>query len=180
MDLIDMAKCVDCGAKLTILNKSTPERCYPCAKIEFENRDPNRVADIRPLVSEKDASAKKQNAAVEAIMVTTETHPDIGISARLGVITAECAYGMNVFKDVFAGIRNIVGGRSKAVQQTMRDARETVLYELKQEASLLGADAVVAVDLDYVQIGDGGWSMVMLVASGTAVKIDTTKQFSQT
>ncbi|WP_368074100.1 heavy metal-binding domain-containing protein [Sulfitobacter sp. SK025] len=46
------------------------------------------------------------------------------------------------------------------------------LYELKQEASLLGADAVVAVDLDYVQIGDGGWSMVMLVASGTAVKIE--------
>ena len=81
---------------------------------------------------------------------------------------------MNVFKDIFAGIRNIVGGRSKAVQQTMRDARETVLYELKQEASLLGADAVVAVDLDYVQIGDGGWSMVMLVASGTAVKVENT------
>ena len=105
-------------------------------------------------------------------MVTTETHPDICISDRLGIVTAECAYGMNVFKDIFAGIRNIVGGRSKAVQQTMRDARETVLYELKQEASLLGADAVVAVDLDYVQIGDGGWSMIMLVASGTAVRTE--------
>ncbi|SDW74721.1 Uncharacterized conserved protein YbjQ, UPF0145 family [Sulfitobacter pontiacus] len=167
-----MANCVDCGTKLTLLNKSTAERCYPCAKVEFENRDPNRVAAIKPQISEEEAIEKERKASIEAIMVTTETHPDIGISARLGIVTAECAYGMNVFKDVFAGIRNIVGGRSKAIQQTMRDARETVLYELKQEASLLGADAVVAVDLDYVQIGDGGWSMVMLVASGTAVKIE--------
>jgi len=172
MDLIIMADCVDCGTKLTILNKSTAERCYPCAKVEFESRNPNRTGIKKPSVSEGNADETTRKAAIQAITITTETHPNIGISDRLGIVTAECAYGMNVFKDIFAGIRDIVGGRSKAVQQTMRDARETVLYELKQEASLLGADAVVAVDLDYVQIGDGGWSMVMLVASGTAVKVE--------
>tara|TARA_R110002049_G_scaffold73362_2_gene189739 strand:- start:5371 stop:5892 length:522 start_codon:yes stop_codon:yes gene_type:complete len=168
MDLIKMANCIDCGNKLTILNKSTAERCYPCAKIEFENRVP--VPPV-PLQGASSASAG-HDTNIKKIIVTTETYSDLQVIERLGIVTAECAYGMNVFKDIFAGIRNIVGGRSKAIQQTMRDARETVLYELKQEAALLGADAVVAVDLNYVQIGDGGWSMVMLVASGTAVKLE--------
>jgi uncharacterized protein YbjQ (UPF0145 family) len=74
-------------------------------------------------------------------------------------------------KDLFAGVRDIVGGRSKAVQQTMRDARRTALYELKVEADLVGADAVVGVDLDYVELSAAA-SMVMLVASGTAVIIE--------
>ena len=108
-----MANCVDCGTKLTLLNKSTAERCYPCAKVEFENRDPNRVAAINSQISEEDAIEEERKVSIEAIMVTTETHLDIGISQRIGIVTAECAYGMNVFKDVFAGIRNIVGGRSK-------------------------------------------------------------------
>lgn len=87
-------------------------------------------------------------------------------------MTAECAFGMNIFKDLFAGVRNIVGGRSKAVQDTMRDARRTTLYELKKEAHAVGANAVVGVDLDYVELAGAGSSMVMLVASGTAVVIE--------
>ena len=63
----------------------------------------------------------------------------------------------------------MVGGRSEAVQATMRDARETVLYELKREAHQLGANAVVAVSLNYTQIGDQGLNMILLVAVGTAV-----------
>ena len=78
---------------------------------------------------------------------------------------------MNMFKDLFAGVRNIVGGRSEAVQQTMRDSRRTALYELKKEAFQVGANAVVGVDLDYVELSSNG-SMVMLVASGTAVIIE--------
>jgi uncharacterized protein YbjQ (UPF0145 family) len=78
---------------------------------------------------------------------------------------------MNIFKDLFAGVRDIVGGRSEAVQHTMREARKTALHELKREAYLVGANAVVGVDLDYVELSTGG-SMVMLVASGTAVVIE--------
>jgi uncharacterized protein YbjQ (UPF0145 family) len=165
-----MATCVDCDTKLTILNKSTAERCYPCAKAELQARQllEQSPADQNSTNSERISG---RDPAIEAIIVTTEAHTDLVITERLGVVTAECAYGMNAFKDLFASVRNVFGGRSKAVQATMRNARETALYELKEEAARLGADAVIAVDLEYVQIGDGGWSMVMLVASGTAVKV---------
>ncbi len=89
------------------------------------------------------------------------------------MITAECVYGMNIFKDLFSGVRDIFGGRSGAVQNTLRDARKTVLNELKKEAFQLGANAVVAIDLDYSEVSGGGKSMLFLVASGTAVMIET-------
>ena len=79
---------------------------------------------------------------------------------------------MNIFKDLFAGVRDIVGGRSKAVQNTLRDSRRTALYELKKEAYEVGANAVVGVDLDYMELSSGGSGMVILVASGTAVIIE--------
>ena len=115
--------------------------------------------------------ALSEIAAVKAILLTTETAPNLNITKRIEVITAECAFGMNMFKDLFAGVRNIVGGRSEAVQKTMRDSRRTALYELKKEAHAVGANAVVGVDLDYVELSGAG-SMVMLVASGTAVVIE--------
>ncbi|MCZ4258260.1 YbjQ family protein [Sulfitobacter sp. G21635-S1] len=151
-----MAKCKSCGKVLTAYSRRGTDTCRECGPTPEDNQ----------------VALKQREAEIEAIIVTTETHTDMDIRERLGIVTAECAYGMNAFKDLFAGVRNVFGGRSKAVQDTMRDARETVLYELKQEAARLGADAVIAVDLDYVQIGDGGWSMVMLVASGTAVKVE--------
>jgi uncharacterized protein YbjQ (UPF0145 family) len=104
-------------------------------------------------------------------MLTTETAPNLKITKRIEIVTAEVAYGMNIFKDLFAGVRDIVGGRSEAVQKTMRDARRTALYELKKEAHSVGANAVVGVDLDYVEL-QGATNMVMLVASGTAVIIE--------
>lgn len=79
--------------------------------------------------------------------------------------------GLEIRDKVEAGVRDIVGGRSEAVQKTMRDSRKTALYELKAEAHAVGANAVVAVDLDYVELSGAG-SMVMLVASGTAVVIE--------
>lgn len=118
------------------------------------------------------AEREREEAALRAFIITTETQPNIRITKRLGIVSAEVAYGMNVFKDLFSSIRNVVGGRSEAIQKTMRDSRETVLQELKREAHALGANAVVAVDLDYTQIGDSGWSMVLVVATGTAVIVD--------
>lgn len=151
-----MAECKKCGKKLGLLERSSGlcEACLVASMNEYRS------------------SSVQLDAEVSKILITTEMQPDINIKERITIITAECAYGMNVFKDLFAGIRNIVGGRSEAVQKTMRDARETVLYELKKEAHAVGANAVVGVDLDYTQIGDGGWGMVLLVASGTAVRIE--------
>ncbi|WP_323765481.1 YbjQ family protein [Marinovum sp.] len=115
------------------------------------------------------------NAEIEAVILTTETAPNLPVIERIEIVTAECAFGMNMFKDLFAGVRDIFGGRSEAVQSTMRDARRTALYELKKEAHAVGANAVVGVDLDYVELSAAG-SMVMLVASGNAVSLDTRQQ----
>ena len=113
------------------------------------------------------------NMEVKNIMLTTESPPNLNIIKRIDVITAECVYGMNIFRDVFAGVRDIVGGRSGAQQNVLRDARETVLKELRKEAHSIGANAVIAVDLDYNEISGGGKSgMLMVVASGTAVVVE--------
>ena len=117
-----------------------------------------------------EAKEEERASSISSIMLTTETAPNLKIIKRIEIITAECAYGMNIFKDLFAGVRDIVGGRSKAVQETMRDSRRTALYELKKEAYKVGANAVVGVDLDYQEMGKG--TIVLLVASGTAVIIE--------
>ncbi|WP_423906779.1 YbjQ family protein [Candidatus Spongiihabitans sp.] len=94
---------------------------------------------------------------------------DFKIRKRLGIITAECVLGMNIFRDIFAGVRDIVGGRSEATQKVLGDLRITVLNELRKEAYALDANVVVGVDLDYSEFSGGGKSMLFLVASGTAV-----------
>ena len=106
----------------------------------------------------------------QQVLLTTETSVNFEIKERLEIVTAECAFGMQIFKDLFAGVRDIVGGRSAAVQQTLRDSRQVALLELKKEAVLVGGNAVVGVDLNYVELSSAG-SMILLVASGTAVKI---------
>jgi uncharacterized protein YbjQ (UPF0145 family) len=122
--------------------------------------------------AERIQQERQREAEVEAVTLTTEAYPEgLKIAERIEVVTAECAFGMNVFKDLFAGVRDIVGGRSEAVQKTLRDSRRVALYELKKEAFEVGADAVVGVDLDYVELVAAG-NMVLPVASGTAVKLD--------
>ncbi len=87
----------------------------------------------------------------------------------LGIVTGEAILGANIFKDIFAGIRDIVGGRSAAYERELRRAKEIALNEMAEEARSLGANAVVGVDLDYETIGHGGSNMLMVSASGTAV-----------
>jgi uncharacterized protein YbjQ (UPF0145 family) len=105
--------------------------------------------------------------------VILSTTPQIAgreISQYLGIVTGEAILGANIFKDLFAGIRDIVGGRSGAYEQELRRAREIAFQELEAWAQQLGADAVVGIDLDYETVGQGG-SMLMVTASGTAVKL---------
>ena len=106
------------------------------------------------------------------ILLTTETMLEgLHIEERIEVVTAECVFGMNMFRDFFAGIRDVLGGRSAASQKVLRDLRRTCLTELKREALLVNANAVIAIDLDYSEISGDGKSMLFMVASGTAVRI---------
>jgi len=104
------------------------------------------------------------------IVTTTNTLDGRPVQEYLGVVTGEAILGANVFKDLFAGIRDIVGGRSAAYEKELRRARDLALAEMTTQAQGRGATAVIGVDLDYETIGDGG-SMLMVTASGTAVRV---------
>ena len=98
---------------------------------------------------------------------TMEGHP---IQAYLGVVTGEVIVGANLFRDMFASIRDIVGGRANSYERVLADARRQAIEELQAECGSLGGNAVVGVDLDYEVIGKNG-SMLMVSATGTAVRI---------
>ncbi len=104
------------------------------------------------------------------IVTTTPTIEGRTIAEYRGLVTGEAILGANIFKDLFAGIRDIVGGRSGAYEQELAKARTIALQEMEALAASLGADAVVGVDLDYETVGQGG-SMLMVTASGTAVRL---------
>jgi uncharacterized protein YbjQ (UPF0145 family) len=104
------------------------------------------------------------------IISTTTTIESRPVTQYLGVVTGEVIVGANIFKDLFAGIRDIVGGRAGSYETTLRSARDTAFQELEAEATRLGANAVVGVDLDYEVIGKEG-SMLMVSVSGTAVRL---------
>ena len=105
------------------------------------------------------------------ISTTTPTIDGRHILDYKGIVTGEAILGANLFRDLFAGIRDIVGGRSAAYEEELGKARRIALEEMEQEAARLGADAVVGVDLDYEVIGQNG-SMLMVSASGTAVLLE--------
>ncbi len=103
-------------------------------------------------------------------IATTSTLEGRTIVEYKGIVAGEAILGTNIFRDLFAGIRDLVGGRSASYEQVLREARETALRELEEQARSLGADAVVGVDIDYENISTGSsGSMLMVSASGTAV-----------
>jgi uncharacterized protein YbjQ (UPF0145 family) len=102
------------------------------------------------------------------IVTTTPSVEGRRVEAYLGIVVGEAILGANVFRDLFAQVRDIVGGRSAAYEASLAEARETALRELQERAAKLGANAVVGVDLDYEVINN----MLMVSASGTAVRLD--------
>jgi len=104
------------------------------------------------------------------IVTTTNAVDGKTVSDYRGIVTGEAILGTNVFRDFFAGIRDLVGGRSGAYEKVLQDARETAINEMEEQARALGATAVIGVDIDYETISTGSsGSMLMVSASGTAV-----------
>jgi len=90
--------------------------------------------------------------------------------AYKGIVTGESIIGANFVKDFFAGIRDIIGGRSGSYEQVLREAKDTAMAEMQERASSMGANAIVGIDIDYETVGQSG-SMLMVAVSGTAVLI---------
>ena len=104
------------------------------------------------------------------LITTTPTIEGRPIRDYLGLVGGEVIVGADLFKDFFASIRDVVGGRSGAYEQSLRDARDQAMAEMQRSAVQLGADAVVGVDFDYEVLGKGG-SMLMVCVCGTAIKL---------
>ena len=105
------------------------------------------------------------------IVTTTPSVDGKRITRYCGVVAGEAILGANLFKDLFAGIRDLVGGRSATYERELQRARDIAMQELQQRAQELGANAVVGVDLDYEVLGQGN-GMLMVSASGTAVIVE--------
>jgi uncharacterized protein YbjQ (UPF0145 family) len=105
------------------------------------------------------------------MIVTTTDHVEgRAVAQYLGLVTGEAIIGVNIFRDLFAGIRDIVGGRASGYQNALADARRAALADLEAAARDLGADAIIGIDLDYEVLGDKN-GMLMVSVNGTAVKL---------
>ncbi|MDO9460413.1 MAG: YbjQ family protein [Alphaproteobacteria bacterium] len=106
-------------------------------------------------------------------MLTTTTNTIEGrrISQYFGIVSGEAIYGANIFRDIFAGVRDIVGGRANAYERVLKDGRNKAMEDMIKEAQLLGANAVIGVDIDYESLGAKG-SMLMVSLTGTAVRLE--------
>jgi uncharacterized protein YbjQ (UPF0145 family) len=102
------------------------------------------------------------------LMTTTTVVEGKPVSRYLGVVTGEAIIGANIFRDLFASVRDIVGGRSATYERGLAEAREVALKEMGQKATELGANAVIGIDIDYEVLGQGN-GMLMVAVSGTAV-----------
>ena len=105
------------------------------------------------------------------IVTTTPSVEGRKIAEYKGIVTGEAIMGANIFKDLFAGIRDIVGGRSATYERELRRAREIAMDEIRTAAAEMGANAVVGIDLDYETVGTNA-SMLMVTISGTAVVVN--------
>lgn len=180
-----MAKCTSCGKTYSIwtaaLGAGVCNDCFQAQKRardkEREERKQQAIAELERQRAEEPVRQETRSDQIDrqARKIICTTAPSLEgyrVTKTLEVITAECVFGMNIFRDTFASVTDLFGGRSKASQKVLRDARKTCLWELKKEAAEINADAVIAVDLDYSEFSGKRKSMLFLVASGTAVKIE--------
>lgn len=174
-------KCDNCGRETSIWGGKSHsvgnmEVCPDCYKNSYEEVKAKAVDPDFISESSKnpnfDSGSDISSEDLEKITLTTETNTkDLEIDKRLGVISSESALGMNMFRDIFTNIRDLVGGQSVSTQKILKDLKSTAFLDIKEQAYKLGADAVVAIDLDYSEFSGSGRSMLFLVATGTAVKL---------
>lgn len=141
--------------------------CASCAVAErYSEREAIELSRL-------DATQGRSEAqlAASTLLLTTETAHNLPVTERLDIVSAEVVIGMHLLKDIAAAVRDTFGGRSNVTQNGLRDARRMALNELRMEAAELGADAVVGVTLTCSEIGGQGKAMLMVMATGTAVKL---------
>ena len=170
---------VTCG-KCNKTDFNPNDACKACGE-PFDNATLARIASAAMKEGRRaTASAATHAPSKHIILTTTPDVPGQAAVAALGIVTAEVVLGTNIFRDMLASVSDVFGGRSGTYQSALRNAKRQAQHELRAEAKALGADAVVGVDLDYSEISGDGKSMLMLVISGTAVKLAAPKGTPET
>lgn len=163
-----MANCASCGKKFSIFENSVDHEgkffCPAC----FEPKK----AEVALNAQHQEERKAEKLLAIDAILVTTETTPNLNIIKRIDIISAQAAFEINNFKDMFVGFMNPVKGRSNELEKQLDELRVKSTQNLKAKAHDIGSNAIVAVDLDLSTVTIGGISMMMMMASGTAVVIE--------
>ncbi len=175
-----MSECSICGKSLVSYYEKSNSKTVdiggteyivcPNCKLKYSDEDELKTVignSVRETIKNEENQAEMKNQSESMILTTTPTIEFREISKYIGVIGSEVLAGINIFKDVFASVRNVVGGRSEQLQKTMGQMRKQALEELKEEALKLGADAVVGITIDFDEYAE---HMMMLSVSGTAVK----------
>jgi uncharacterized protein YbjQ (UPF0145 family) len=153
-----MITCPKCGHTRQPGDGHPDYECPKCGII-YAKFDPAKYAEVQAA-----------RAISNMPLTTTHTLPGREIETVLDIVSAQCVYGANLFKDLLSSVVDVTGGRSGMLQNTLRDGRQTAIKELRREAAALGADAVVGVSLTFNEIAGDGKSMLFVVAAGTAVK----------
>jgi len=164
-------KCISCGQSVGLLNSQNGV-CKPCIeKTKSGSANGAEMTDSQAIDEIREQKYETNTEADKIKLTTAFDFVNYEIIDEVTIVTSECVFGMNIFRDFFAGMSDFFGGRSSASQKVLRDARKTCLKELKKEAFEVGADGVMGIDLDYSEISGKGKGMLFLVASGTAVKL---------
>ena len=163
-----MAECKTCGKSIRawMVLGGACEDCFSHLKKKED------AAESQLRRKEDAAERELAQQELDAIILTTETAPNLNITKRIDVISAQAAFEINNFKDLFVGFMNPVKGRSNELEKQLDELRVKSTQELKAKAHEIGANAVVAVDLDLSTVTIGSISMMMMMASGTAVLIE--------
>lgn len=165
-------ECRVCGCGL-VDSEEAVGICLPCANGTRQHGSAEAKSAAALKAAEALAEAEARERAVAGLLLTTECAPaGLKIVRRIDIATAECVFGMNVLKEIAAGVTDLVGGRSGATQQVLQDAKRAVLYDIRQAAHAMGANAVVGVTLNYSEFSGQNKSMLMVIACGTAVEVE--------
>lgn len=162
-----MPVCSVCGNQTGFLDL----RDGKCGSCRAKEKDAAAQA-VKAEATEAVVKRSQDEEAASKIMVTTEAIAGMPISERLGVVSGERVFGLNALKDIFVvGARDVFGGKSKTAEKAFSDARADAIAAMQMNAFRLGADAIVGASFTHSGFGEGGGGMVLVVATGTAVRL---------
>lgn len=154
-----MGMCKGCGEVFSA-NIMIDGYCKDCGSVDIEE-----VNKLKNLTKEEQSKIRSK------IFVTTETTLDKSIQARMMVISAQRVYGLNILKDLFGMIRDIVGGRVNSIESAINNGTNEILQEFKEKAFVLGGDAIIGFKIEHTYNNANGGSILSIFATGTVVKL---------